>query len=57
MARKPRPLDLLDWYIEAGADEAIGEAPRNRFEEPEPERGGEPEWEETEALRSIPSPL
>jgi DNA polymerase len=38
MARKPRPLDLLDWYIAAGADEAIGEAPRNRFEEPAPKR-------------------
>ncbi len=33
MARKPRPLDLLEWYIESGADEAIGEAPRNRFED------------------------
>ena len=38
MKPKPSPPDLLDWYIEAGADEAIGEAPRNRFEEPEPKR-------------------
>ena len=33
MAPEMRPLDLLDWYIEAGADEAIGETPRNRFDE------------------------
>ncbi len=52
MARKPRPLDLLDWYIEAGADEAIGEAPRNRFEEPEPER---PEQTQPEPTRPEPT--
>ncbi len=51
MARKPRPLDLLDWYIEAGADEAIGEAPRNRFEEPEPKR---PEPKQPESKRPAP---
>ncbi len=31
MASAQRPLDLLAWYIEAGADEAIGREPRNRF--------------------------
>ena len=33
MPREPSPSDLLGWYIEAGADEAIGETPRNRFEQ------------------------
>lgn len=27
------PLDLLRWQIESGADEAIGDSPRNRFTE------------------------
>ncbi len=31
MTARPRPHDLLDWYIESGADEAIGEAPVDRF--------------------------
>ena len=34
MPRAPSPIDLLGWYIEAGADEAIGETPRNRFGQP-----------------------
>ncbi|MFQ5958104.1 MAG: uracil-DNA glycosylase family protein [Alphaproteobacteria bacterium] len=28
-----RPQDLLAWFVEAGADEAIGTEPRNRFAE------------------------
>ena len=36
MPREPRPLDLLGWYIEAGADEAIGETPVNRFAQAAP---------------------
>ncbi len=35
MAREPRPHDLLTWYIDAGADEAIGDQPKDRFTEPE----------------------
>ncbi|MCH9021102.1 MAG: uracil-DNA glycosylase, partial [Proteobacteria bacterium] len=35
MAREPRPHDLLTWYIDAGADEAIGDRPKNRFTETE----------------------
>ena len=35
MAREPRPRDLLRWYVEAGADEAIGDAPVDRFAESE----------------------
>ena len=31
MTAAPRPHDLLDWYIESGADEAIGEVPVDRF--------------------------
>ena len=36
MSRNVRPLDLLDWYVEAGADEAIGERPRDRFADSAP---------------------
>ena len=31
MIAQPRPEDLLDWYIETGADEAIGDTPVDRF--------------------------
>ncbi len=44
MTREARPLELLKWYVEAGADEAIGDAPVDRFAEsraPEP-RAPEP---------------
>ncbi|MBT5859734.1 MAG: uracil-DNA glycosylase, partial [Alphaproteobacteria bacterium] len=30
------PLNMLAWQIEAGADEAIGEAPINRYRSPAP---------------------
>ena len=31
MASEPRSLELLKWYVEAGADEAIGDTPLDRF--------------------------
>ena len=30
------PVTLLRWYVDAGVDETIGDAPINRFETPEP---------------------
>ena len=33
MASEAQPLELLKWYVEAGADEAIGDAPVDRFAE------------------------
>ena len=33
MASEAQPLELLKWYVEAGADEAIGDAPVDRFDE------------------------
>ncbi|MFQ5784413.1 MAG: uracil-DNA glycosylase family protein [Alphaproteobacteria bacterium] len=35
MAREPGPRDLLELYLGSGADEAIGDAPRNRLAEPQ----------------------
>ncbi len=34
MASSSAPRELLEWYLTAGADEAIGEAPRDRYAEP-----------------------
>ncbi len=31
MTREAQPLELLKWFVEAGADEAIGDAPVDRF--------------------------
>jgi DNA polymerase len=37
MLGEQRPLDLLSWQIESGADEAIGDEPKNRFVETAPD--------------------
>lgn len=43
MTGAPHPTELLKWYIEAGADEAITDAPHNRFTAtPTPEAKPEP---------------
>ncbi len=56
MAREPRPHDLLTWYIDAGADEAIGDRPRNRFTETERERPPAPTPETPPPARAAPMP-
>ena len=35
MTAAPTPLELLKLYVDAGADEAIGDVPHNRFAETE----------------------
>ena len=39
MADRSPSRALLDWYLEAGVDECIGEAPVDRFADREPARG------------------
>ena len=35
MSTAPGPREILQWHLDAGADEAIGETPVNRFERPQ----------------------
>ncbi|MBT3358667.1 MAG: uracil-DNA glycosylase [Rhodospirillales bacterium] len=42
MERKLPPKKVLEWYLEAGVDEAIGDVPVDRFAVPEPAEAPEP---------------
>jgi uracil-DNA glycosylase family 4 len=48
--------ELLAWYVEAGADEAIGEVPVNRYRAPDPVDRPTPTPTPTQPQASIPSP-
>ena len=56
MASEARPLELLKWYVEAGADEAIGEVPVDRFAQSQFPESQVPDSRAPER-RSAPPPI
>lgn len=58
MAAPPRARELLEWYLEAGVDEAIGEAPRDRYREtpPAPPAAARRATPEPSSSRAAPQP-